>query len=161
MGSGSVNVFAVPSSGDFKLWWSLPALEAPYSCIKFLGSKDSDDNALAIGCSNNCFYIFDHERRCLSDWSQDAGFPISTALPRELIHRAEYPVRIAFNASSPSKFLLVSFCSLSPVMYLSVNECKIVIKASARTTRCSLVNLATIFKSTFARPSKFLCSLVV
>ena len=161
MGSGSVNVFAVPSSGDFKLWWSLPALEAPYSCIKFLGSKDSDDNALAIGCSNNCFYIFDHERRCLSDWSQDAGFPISTALPRELIHRAEYPVRIAFNASSPSKFLLVSFFSLSPVMYLSVNECKIVIKASARTTRCSLVNLATIFKSTFARPSKFLCSLVV
>jgi len=105
MGSGTILLFSVPESGDgYRQWWSLPAFEAPPSCIKFLGRDKAE--ALAVACSNNTFYIFDHEERCLSDWSQDAGFPVSSSLPRELIHRADYPVRMAFNTSNPSKFLL-------------------------------------------------------
>jgi len=107
MGSGSVMLFSVPKvGGDYKRTWSLPALEAPPSCIKFLGGKEAE--TLAVGCSNNSFYLFDHKQRKLSDWSQDTGFPMSPSMPRELIHRAEYPTRMAFNPANPSKFLLVS-----------------------------------------------------
>ena len=107
MGSGSVTVYSVPKVGDnYKCTWSLPALEAPPSCIKFLGVKEAE--TLAVGCSNNSFYLFDHKEQKLSDWSQDTGFPMSPSMPRELIHRAEYPTRMAFNPSNPSKFLLVS-----------------------------------------------------
>jgi len=105
MGSGTVLLFSVPKvGGDYKHSWSLPALEAPPSCIKFLGGEEAD--SLAVGCSNNSFYLFDHEQRKLSDWSQDTGFPMSPSMPRELIHRAEYPTRMAFNPANPSKFLL-------------------------------------------------------
>ena len=107
IGSGSVLLYSVPKvGGDYKCTWSLPALEAPPSCIKFLGVKEAE--TLAVGCSNNSFYLFDHKQQKLSDWSQDTGFPMSPSMPRELIHRAEYPTRMAFNPANPSKFLLVS-----------------------------------------------------
>ena len=107
MGSGTVLLFSVPKVGsDYKCSWSLPALEAPPSCIKFLGGEEVE--SLAVGCSNNSFYLFDHKQRKLSDWSQDTGLPMSPSMPRELTHRAEYPTRMAFNPASPSKFLLVS-----------------------------------------------------
>jgi WD40 repeat protein len=105
VGSGCIHVFSL---ADYVHWYVVPALEAPHSCVKFLGGGESVEAALAVGCSNLAFYIFDVRHKRLSDWSADSGFPISNSLPTELTHRNDFPLRFAFNPATPNKFLMVS-----------------------------------------------------
>jgi WD40 repeat protein len=101
--SGIVHVFSI--SKDFKHWWTLPATEAPISCLKFLGGYTP---VLFIGCNNYAFYIYDIERRTLSDFSQDLGFPMSPLLPHELNHRTECPSHVTQNPTKVNQFFMVS-----------------------------------------------------
>jgi len=105
IGKGSVEIFAL--SPSYNHWWTLPCTEAPLSSMRWLGDGNTDP-ALATALNNGAFYLFDVEQRCLSEWSQDLGFPASPNLPRELTHRAECPDRIAFNSATPNKFIMVS-----------------------------------------------------
>jgi U3 small nucleolar RNA-associated protein 4 len=82
--------------------------------MKWLGNC-SVDPALAVALNNGAFYLFDAEQRCLSDWSQDLGFPAMPNLPREISHCLDRPDRLAFNPATPSKFLMGGqswFCSI-------------------------------------------------
>jgi U3 small nucleolar RNA-associated protein 4 len=107
-----LNVFAL--SPMFKHWWTLPCTEAPLSSMRWLGGG-SVDPALAVALNNGVFYLFDVEQRCLSDWSQDLGFPANPNLPKELSQCQDCPDRLAFNPATPSKFLMGGqtwFCSI-------------------------------------------------
>ena len=114
---GAVNVFTLPSSdeddtGRYKHWWSVPELDAPTTCIKFLGGG-SVESSLAVGCSNNEFYIYNLGRRSLSHWSNDMGLPLLKSLPKELTSRSEPVSRIISNPVAPQRFILGShgfFC---------------------------------------------------
>jgi U3 small nucleolar RNA-associated protein 4 len=109
MESGTVQVYSIAENAC-KHWWSLPALEAPITCIRFLGGEKP---TLTVSCINCAFYVFDVEQRRLSNWSQQLGIPMWELLPEELKHRADFPVRVAFNPATPSIFLLVSSSVLS------------------------------------------------
>lgn len=108
---GAIHVFTLENNEDksksYSHWWPLPRLEAPHSCLNFLGGENVE-NALVIACSDNSFYLFDVKERSLSEWSQDIGVPSLRKMPREIISIPDYPVRLAFNPAAPSKFLLVS-----------------------------------------------------
>jgi len=109
---GSINIFSVGST--YQHWWTLPPTETPHSCLSFSeGIKTK--SALVVGCSNCAFYIFDVERRCLSDWSLDLGIPVSTKFPKELINQNDCPTRLAFNPATPNMFLMAGqswFCGI-------------------------------------------------
>lgn len=108
-GKGAVHIFALPSSeaGNYQHWWSVPEMEATVNCIKLLGGG-SAESSLAIGCSNNTFYIFNVIRRSLSDFSHEMGLPILSSLPSELTSRPEPITSIISNPSNLYKFILVS-----------------------------------------------------
>jgi len=113
-GKGAVHIFALPSSeaGNYQHWWSVPEMEATVNCIKLLGGG-SAESSLAIGCSNNTFYIFNVIRRSLSDFSHEMGLPILSSLPSELTSRPEPITSIISNPSNLYKFILVArgyFC---------------------------------------------------
>jgi len=114
-GKGAVHVFNLPTSNDnefFKHWWSVPEMDAPTTCIKFLGGG-SVEPSLAVGCSNNEFYVYNLGRRSLSHWSNDMGLPLLKSLPKELTSRSEPVARILSNPSTPQRFILGShgyFC---------------------------------------------------
>jgi U3 small nucleolar RNA-associated protein 4 len=107
---GSVHVFTLPTSDDnghHQHWWAFPEMDAPTTCIKFLGGG-SVESSLAVGCSNNEFYIFNLGRRSLSHWSNDMGVPLLKSLPKELTSRSEPVSRIVSNPVAPQRFILVS-----------------------------------------------------
>ena len=110
---GSTQVFTLDgfeenSSKCFRHWWSLPLLESPHCSLKFW---DNDDVAttLVMACVNNSFFMFDINERALTQWSSDAGVHSNLFLPKEVNNLVDYPVRLAFNPGSSSKFILVSF----------------------------------------------------
>jgi len=103
LGSKSIHVFSL--SATYQHHFTLPALEAQPSALKFTSTESS---ALMVGCVNNSFYIFDTESKSMTDWTKDAGFPVAQALPRGLIHSPDFPVRFMFPPSEPSRFLMVS-----------------------------------------------------
>mmetsp|Transcript_6655 Transcript_6655/g.19714 ORF Transcript_6655/g.19714 Transcript_6655/m.19714 type:complete len:325 (-) Transcript_6655:578-1552(-) len=93
--------------------------------------KEKYSPCLSLACADGSFYLFDPHRKRLTDWSRDVGLPSSDGLPRELTGRTggggtvmnqigsssagEYPTGLAFNPSTPNKFLLVShgfFCAI-------------------------------------------------
>lgn len=107
---GAVHVFRLPISddGSYQHWWALPQMDAPTTCIKFLGGGGSAESSLAVGCSNNEFYIYNLGRRSLSHWSNDmGGVPLLEKLPKELTSRSEPVTRIVSNPSTPQRFILV------------------------------------------------------
>ncbi len=108
-GKGAVHIFALPSSevATYQHWWSVPEMEASVNCIKLLGGG-SAESSLAVGCSNNTFYIFNVIRRSLSDFSHEMGLPIQSSLPKELTSRPEPIKAIISNPSNLYKFILVS-----------------------------------------------------
>eukprot|EP00571_Detonula_confervacea_P004590 CAMPEP_0172328756 /NCGR_PEP_ID=MMETSP1058-20130122/60518_1 /TAXON_ID=83371 /ORGANISM="Detonula confervacea, Strain CCMP 353" /LENGTH=1426 /DNA_ID=CAMNT_0013045885 /DNA_START=107 /DNA_END=4387 /DNA_ORIENTATION=+ len=114
-GKGAVHVFTLPTNNDdgrYQHWWSVPEMDAPTTCIKFLGGG-SVESSLAVGCSNNEFYIYNLGRRSLSHWSNDMGLPLLKSLPKELTTRSEPVARIVSNPVSPQRFILGShgyFC---------------------------------------------------
>jgi len=114
-GKGAVHIFTLPSNdedGSYQHWWSVPEMDAPTTCIKFLGGG-SVEPSLAVGCSNNEFYIYNLGRRSLSHWSNDMGLPLLKSLPKELTTRSEPVTRIVPNPVSPQRFILGSrgyFC---------------------------------------------------
>jgi U3 small nucleolar RNA-associated protein 4 len=106
---GAVHVFKLPinDDGSYQHWWALPQMDAPTTCIKFLGGGGSSESSLAVGCSNNEFYIYNLDRRSLSHWSNDMGVPCLKKLPKELSSRSEPVTRIVSSPSSPQRFILV------------------------------------------------------
>lgn len=112
---GSVHVFKLPTSDDYvsyQHWWAVPQMDAPTTCIKFLGGE-SVASSLAVGCSNNEFYIYNLDRRSLSHWSNDMGVPLLKKMPKELTSRSEPVTRIVSNSVAPQRFILGShgyFC---------------------------------------------------
>ena len=109
LGRSSIEIFSL--SPNYQHWWTIPCKEAPHSCIKFV--RDIEVNpTLVVACNNCAFYLFDIERKCLSDWSRDVGIPVCPSLPNELCHRSQCPDRIAFNPATRSKFLMVSLVRL-------------------------------------------------
>jgi len=116
-GKGAVHVFTLPANADdnddddndgcYKHWWSIPEMDASTTCVKFLGGG-SVESSLAVGCSNNEFYIYNLGRRSLSHWSNDMGLPLLKSLPMELTARSEPVARIVANPASPQRFILVS-----------------------------------------------------
>ena len=106
LGKGSLQVFSLPKQ---QLWWTLPCTEAPHSCIKFLGEDGDVAPALAVACNNGVVYLFDVERKCLSDWSDDLGFPAGPNLPKELGSCSHCPETLAYNTATPNKFVMVSY----------------------------------------------------
>ena len=110
---GVIEVFRKNASdGFYQSWWKVPELDMPHTAAAFLATKAPQ---LVVACSNYAFYIFDLESRSLSEWSEQAGFPVSKSLPSELANRADVPVRIGINPNKPSQFFLVSdaLCSKS------------------------------------------------
>ena len=107
VGNGCVHIFSLPSGGQgsYNHWWTLPALEAPISTVRFL---ESEQPAIIAACSNFAFYVFDVKKKKLSEWSENAGFPLTPKLPYELTHQNDAALRCATNPSTPEKFLLVS-----------------------------------------------------
>jgi len=99
----SIHVFSLLPT--YKHWWSLPCVDTPHSCLRFLGGGDVL-SALVLVCSDSSFYIFDIEQKCLSHWSQDLGFPVKEKLPVELIESDDCPIRLAFNPATPNKFIM-------------------------------------------------------
>lgn len=140
IGKGAVHVFALKrsidgeddkmeegendgKSGDaeggnsYRHWWAPPSMEAPTTCVKFLGGAAGSevDSSLAAGCSNNSFYIFNLDRRELSHWSQDVGCPIAESVPEELTKQREAVNRFAWNPATPNQFLMGAhgfFCAI-------------------------------------------------
>jgi len=115
-GKGAVHVFTLPTTEDgrYQHWWSVPKMDAPTTCIKFLGGG-SVESSLAVGCSNNEFYIYNLDRRSLSHWSNDMGLPLLKSLPKELTSRSEPVARIVSNPVTPQRFILGShgyFCAV-------------------------------------------------
>jgi U3 small nucleolar RNA-associated protein 4 len=113
-GKGAVHVFKLPSEEDelYQHWWSVPEMDAPTTCIKFLGGGDVE-SSLAVGCSSNEFYVYNLGRRSLSHWSNDMGLPVLKSLPKELTSRSEPVTRIVSNPVTPQGFILGShgyFC---------------------------------------------------
>lgn len=106
LGKGSVQVFSVVEK---KHWWTLPCTESPQSAIKFLGVRSNVKPVLAVACNNGAFYLFDVERRCLSDWSEDLGFPAGPNLPKELVNCPCCPENLLHNWATPNKIVMVSF----------------------------------------------------
>lgn len=106
VGNGCVHIFSLPSEGkgSYNYWWTLPALEAPISTVRFL---ESQQPAIIAACSNFAFYIFDVKNKKLNEWSENAGFPLTPKLPYELTHQNDVALRCATNPSTPEKFLLV------------------------------------------------------
>eukprot|EP00580_Thalassiosira_gravida_P009203 CAMPEP_0201635102 /NCGR_PEP_ID=MMETSP0493-20130528/7772_1 /ASSEMBLY_ACC=CAM_ASM_000838 /TAXON_ID=420259 /ORGANISM="Thalassiosira gravida, Strain GMp14c1" /LENGTH=188 /DNA_ID=CAMNT_0048107029 /DNA_START=197 /DNA_END=763 /DNA_ORIENTATION=+ len=89
-------------------------MDAPTTCIKFLGGGIVE-SSLAVGCSNNEFYIYNLGRRSLSHWSNDMGLPLLKSLPKELTSRSEPVARIVSNSATPQRFILGShgyFCAV-------------------------------------------------
>jgi len=111
VGKSCVEVFSLQSSSDSgtasvnQHWWTLPCMEAPHSCIKFIGEDDVDP-ALVVACNNGVVYLFDVGQRQLSDWSQDLGFPSGSHLPRELALCPDCPDSLAFNTATPEKIIM-------------------------------------------------------
>jgi len=103
MSTGSINVLSIMP--DYKHWYSLPCLDAPHSCVSFLGNRTTKPK-LVVGCNNGSFYVIDVEQKCISDWNNDLGIPVSEQLPKELTGTPDCPVRLAFNPSFPNKFLM-------------------------------------------------------
>ena len=110
LGKGSLQVFSLSKQ---ELWWTLPCTEAPQSCIKFLGGDGDIAPALAVACNNGVIYLFDVERKCLSDWSDDLGFPAGPKLPKELTSCSHCPENLAYNTATPNKFVMVSYSTPS------------------------------------------------
>ena len=106
---GAVHVFklSIRDDGSYQHWWTLPQMDAPTTCIKFLGGVGSAESSLAVGCSNNEFYIYNLDRRSLSHWSNDMGVPLLKKLPKELTSRSEPVTRIVSSPSTPQRFILV------------------------------------------------------
>ena len=118
---GSIHVFNLPTSDDkghHQHWWAVPQMDAPTTCIKFLGGG-SVESSLAVGCSNNEFYIYNLGRRSLSHWSNDMGIPLLKSLPKELTSRSEPLTRIVSNPVAPQRFILVGGGALC--CYLKTN----------------------------------------
>jgi len=103
--SGSVQIYSI--TDDYKHWWSLPALESPVTSVRFL---DGEKASLVVSCASCAVYVFEMEERRLNSWSEKQGIPMRNALPKELSHRADFPVRVASNPATPNMFLLVSNC---------------------------------------------------
>ena len=85
LGRSSIEIFSLIP--NFNHWWTIPCKEAPHSCMKFV--RDIDVNpTLVVACNNGAFYLFDIERKCLSDWNRDVGIPVSPKLPNRLSTRS-------------------------------------------------------------------------
>jgi U3 small nucleolar RNA-associated protein 4 len=149
--SGTVQVYSIFENAC-KHWWSLPALEAPVTCTRFIGGEKP---TLVVACTNCSFYVFDVQERRRNSWSEQLGIPMSTMLPEELKHRTDCPVRVAFNPSTPHMFLLVS----SRVL---LAQRKNVISARLFEWRVVLVTLARSKRPFFVRQRDFsrVCGIV-
>ncbi|KAL9181562.1 hypothetical protein ACHAXT_010367 [Thalassiosira profunda] len=106
LGKGAVHVFNLleEDDGRYQHWWSLPKMDAPTTCVKFLGGE-----SLAVGLTNNEFHIYNLGRRSLSHWSNDMGLPLRESLPRELTSRSEPVARIVSNPEAPERLILGSY----------------------------------------------------
>jgi hypothetical protein len=63
---------------------------------------------IAVACVDFSWYIFDLSKRSLSDWSVQAGYPLSSnKIPNDLAARNDYPIRIGTNPANPSTLLIV------------------------------------------------------
>lgn len=146
LGTGAVHVFAIDRNPEisFKHWWSIPEFEAPQSCIRFWEDPDVEPT-LVVGCANNAFYMFDVRERSLSEWSQDAGIPIQKKIPQELVNQVDYPVRLAFNPSSPSKFVLVRYI-------ISCVSCKLEVQLSPFVVEIHFLHLFSLLQKCVISP---------
>jgi len=110
---GAIDLYRQVGDGtDFQYWWSLPSLgTSSVTAAAFLPSSDDDGSPkLSVACVDYATYVFDVMKRCLADWSEKAGFPVSGKLPTVLATRKDFPVRIGVNPGSPSVAMVVS-CS--------------------------------------------------
>lgn len=100
---GRVDIFRMQGA-HYHHWWTLPSVGMSNSCVEFLPGRAE----VAVGGINFEVYVFDLEQRCLSQWNESAGFPLSKKLPYELRSRSDYVVRLAINPAAPNKILVVS-----------------------------------------------------
>ena len=97
------------TGASYQFWWALPSLGSAISATAFL-AHGGDAPRLAVACVDYATYVFDVKNRCLGEWSEKAGYPVSGKLPVELASRNDFPVRIGINPGSPSVVLVVSQC---------------------------------------------------
>ena len=102
---GNIDIYRRTSSG-FQFWWSLPSLISAVTASVFM--DDGGIPLMSVACIDFSWYIFDILNRSLSDWSMQAGYPLSAnKLPAELATRNDFPIRIGSNPASPSLLLIV------------------------------------------------------
>lgn len=114
LGNECVHIFTLPfgNDGSYGHWWSLPALEAPISSVRFLEGEDPE---IVAACSNFSFYVFNVITKSLGEWSEQQGFPLTPKLPYELTHQNDAALRCVTNPATPNKFLLATFGSFCAV----------------------------------------------
>jgi hypothetical protein len=122
LGKGSLQVFSL---AEKQHWWTLPCTESPHSALKFLGDRSSMKPVLAVACNNGAFYLFDVERRCLTDWSEDLGFPAGPNLPTELVDCPNCPENLLYNFATPNKLVMVSFSENQTFSMAFITACMI------------------------------------
>jgi hypothetical protein len=104
---GVVDVYRHTSNNGYQFWWTIPTLSAVSTAVSFL--ENDITPFLAVACVNYTWYIFDLEQKRLSDWSIQAGYPLTTnKIPSDLASRNDYPIRISTNPANPSVMLIVS-----------------------------------------------------
>ena len=108
---GIVEIYRSVSDG-YQRWWSLPTLNTAVTAVTFLELQVRP--MIAVACVNFALYIFDLSTRELSDWSVQAGYPLSSnKIPNDLAGRNDYPIRIGTNPANPSTLLIVRILMLS------------------------------------------------
>eukprot|EP00547_Thalassionema_nitzschioides_P004694 CAMPEP_0194217950 /NCGR_PEP_ID=MMETSP0156-20130528/22581_1 /TAXON_ID=33649 /ORGANISM="Thalassionema nitzschioides, Strain L26-B" /LENGTH=948 /DNA_ID=CAMNT_0038947129 /DNA_START=26 /DNA_END=2872 /DNA_ORIENTATION=- len=123
VGSGTVSIYRIEND-CIQNYWSLPALEAPITCVAFLTGTRQE---LVATCSNFAVYVFSLKDRKLSAWNEKTGFPITPNLPLDLKRLPDFPSSILPHPKDNKKFILGSFGAFSIInMALAMPErCKI------------------------------------
>ena len=104
---GRVDIYRRSASdGSYQFWWSLPTMSTAVTAMSLL--EWSASPMIAVACVNFSWYLFDLAKRCLSDWSVQAGYPLSpNSIPQDLTSRNDYPIRIGINPANPTTLLIV------------------------------------------------------
>lgn len=106
---GKIDIYCKTSDDDmYQFWWSLPSLGTAVTASAFLEHENAP--LLSVGCVNYELYIFDVSRRCLSKWSERAGYPVAEKFLTDLTARSDYPIRIGTNPAAPALVMMVSTC---------------------------------------------------
>ena len=110
---GIVDIYRSVSDG-YQFWWSLPTLNAAVTAVSFLELNLTP--MIAVACVDFTWYTFDLSKRGLSDWSVQAGYPLSSnKIPNDVAARNDYPIRIGTNPAHPSTLLIVR-------IYINAND---------------------------------------